>query len=68
MDDDVEFYEKDALQIPVRTDPPPDGILSKKLVDKKIAPTGKWANYYLVGFSIIILFVALIFFALYTQI
>lgn len=64
---DVEFDEEDVLQIPVRKDPPATSVLAKELVKRKLLPTGKYANYFLVGLSILIFFIAFIFFALYTQ-
>ena len=70
MSKDVEFEEDQelvTLSIPKRYEPPEKGVLAKAMLDKKIVPTKKYANYILVGLSILFFFGAIIFFALLSQ-
>ncbi len=77
MEQDVKKYEKEVefeedvelhtLGIPKRVPEKPDGIIAETLVNKKIIPQAKYANYALIGASILFFAAALVFFALYVQ-
>jgi hypothetical protein len=65
---DVEFEEQnDNMDLPKRPIWPVNGFFAKKLVDKKVAPSGMHANWILISISIFCFTVALILFALFLQ-
>ena len=67
---DVEFEEDQdlaTLAIPKRPEKPPESVIAQELVKRKVVPSGRHANYVLIGLSIVCFIAALMFFALYVQ-